>query len=596
MGTSRKAAAEMAGFSVSYAQQLEGKQAKGLTRNERLGQTLPPPIPFDRLCPEALRGLEDFEFYRRFYLGHISTPWQVETAERIVDLIASPDKEFLDENAPPGVGKTTLMHDIACWLTTRDRRLRGLLGSRTENNGKRMLSRIRRSLERPTPALAPSEAIERGLAVDARASLAQHYGVFRPTISKDVWRAEEFIVAQFDDIPIEEKEPTWSAYGLDSGVLSNRFDVIIWDDLIDRKTNRTADTREALVQKWDEELETRLEPGGLLVIVGQRLHAEDLYATLRDRTVAVDVDDEDGETRKMYHHIVYPAHDDTKCVNIHKPQEAKPWPDGCLLDPYRLPWTECKRLMGKHHIWPVVYQQTDGDPTERFVHPNWITGDNEHPGCWDVERRMGTIPSLQGRTLSIATCDPSPTKYWSVQWWLYHPDSEQRFLLDLHREQMEAPEFFDYNPVDHTYSGLLVDWQERSKMLGKPITHWIVERNAAQRFMLQTAAMRTYRAKMRFTLIPHETTMNKSDEKYGVQSIASHYEYGRVRLPGSRLDHSRVKSMRLVDELVRWPEGSTDDCVMANWFLEWNLPKIVAPDRSSWPTMKRPSWFKELVS
>jgi hypothetical protein len=116
------------------------------------------------------------------------------------------------------------------------------------------------------PAKAPTELIEKGLAVDAQASLAQHYGMFKPATHGDVWRADEFVVAQFDDIPIEEKEPTWSSYGLDSGVLSNRFNLIFWDDLIDRRTNRTAESRADLVAKWDEELENRLEPGGLLAI------------------------------------------------------------------------------------------------------------------------------------------------------------------------------------------------------------------------------------------------------------------------------------------------------------------------------------------
>ena len=574
------------------------KDGKDYAREkERAG--LPTPLAFDELCVEAKRGWEDFEFFRRFYLGHVSTPWQVETAYTLIELLATGQKEYVVENCPPGVGKTTLIHDIACWATVRDRRLRGLIGSRVETNARRMLSRIKRSLERPTPAKAPTEAIDMGIAVDAVASLAQHYGLFRPAVKGDIWRADEFIVAQLDDIPIEEKEPTWSSYGLDSGVLSNRFNLIFWDDLIDGKGNRSANSREELVAKWDEELENRLEPGGLLVILGQRLHREDLYATLRDRK---QVDDDGNETVPMYHHIVYPAHDESRCAEVHKPaQEPKPWPEGCLLDPYRLPWSECVKLRTKRHIWPVVYQQTDGDPNASFVNPIWITGGTgpdgtNHPGCWDKDRKMAELPRLEGRTLSIATVDPSPTKYWAIQWWVYHPASEFRFLMDLERKKMEAPDFFDFNPTTQAFHGLLVDWQERSAALGWPISHWIVERNAAQRFMLQQTSLKQYATKMGFALLPHETTMNKSDPNFGVQSIAPHYAFGRIRLPGRFDDPGRTKALRLVDELLRWPEGSTDDCVMAHWFLEWNLPKLTAPDRRNMPKPGRPTWMKTQVA
>ena len=35
---------------------------------------------------------------------------------------------------------------------------------------------------------------------------------------------------------------------------------------------------------------------------------------------------------------------------------------------------------------------------------------------------------------------------------------------------------------------------------------------------------------------------------------------------------------KLIDELTTYPHGRTDDCVMADWFQEWNLPKIYSPE------------------
>ena len=44
---------------------------------------LPPVIPIDRLCPEAQRALEDFDYFRIRYLGRVPSPWQVDAAYKI---------------------------------------------------------------------------------------------------------------------------------------------------------------------------------------------------------------------------------------------------------------------------------------------------------------------------------------------------------------------------------------------------------------------------------------------------------------------------------------------------------------------------------
>ena len=46
---------------------------------------LPSAIPHDQLCEEAIRGLEDFGFFREYYLGRVPSPWQVDAALKIVE-------------------------------------------------------------------------------------------------------------------------------------------------------------------------------------------------------------------------------------------------------------------------------------------------------------------------------------------------------------------------------------------------------------------------------------------------------------------------------------------------------------------------------
>ena len=239
----------------------------------------------------------------------------------------------------------------------------------------------------------------------------------------------------------------------------------------------------------------------------------------------------------------------------------------------------------------VVYQQEDLALDEVLVRNEWVYGHGDSPGCIDKERDRWEIPAgLNPRDcIVIATADPSPTMYWSIQCWLYHKESEQRFLLDLIRAKMEAPQFLEYDYNQGEFTGVMEEWQRLSISLGFPIQVWVVEQNAAQRFMLQYDHFKRWRQLRGVEIIPHNTTSNKSDSNYGVTTISQHWKFGRVRLMGK--GEGKVRSMRLIDEVTRYPHGRTDDCVMAEWFFEWNLPNIYVPPSvavKAW----RPTWVK----
>ena len=150
----------------------------------------------------------------------------------------------------------------------------------------------------------------------------------------------------------------------------------------------------------------------------------------------------------------------------------------------------------------------------------------------------------------------------------------------------------DFNYNDGVFYGLMEEWQSTSRRLGIPISHWIVEINAAQRFLLQYQHTRRWCGLNGTEIVPHSTSRNKIDDEFGVWSIRHHYEFGRVRLPWKPNSEGKAKSLRLINELVRYPGGRTSDLVMANWFFEWQLPRIWAPQRSHTP-QQRPSWLLE---
>lgn len=580
------------------------------------------PIPYNEMTKEARRGHDDFEFFRRAHFGRVSSPWQIDAAWKFQEALWTPQKEYINLNCPPGSGKSTLLHDIEAWLTVRNRAIRGMLGSATQRLANRYNGRLRRTFERMRPPQMDSTQVAAGRAVDPIASLVSWYGRFQPD-DNELWRMEEFIVAQMGDIAIGEKEPTWQAFGLDTEYLGNRVDISVWDDVVTKRTMKTAESIENQRDSWDDQAETRIEPGGALFLVGQRLGPMDLYAynkakeagaledledaSLDEIAEPYEINPEGSKKPRMYHSFVYPAHDEARCNGNHSVKNPRYWaPDdneACLLDPVRLSWTELRqKQLSSMDKYRTVYQQEDVDPEDVLVPMAYIVGGEYNgemlPGCFDKNRGYHELPkSLSFDTYSVVTVDMSPTMYWAVEWWLHDAATEYRYLMELERKKMDASQFLDYNPdaeLEHRYTGVLEDLWQLSNKLGRPFRILIIERNGAQRFLMQLDYFRRWCALRGVSYFPHDTMANKSDPDFGVQILTTQYRHGRVRLPNKsqRGDMGFAMSDQLVREVTVWPNGTTNDCVMAQWFLEWWIPRFVMPSLDEMPRAHRPSWMK----
>ena len=407
-------------------------------REQKIEAKLEGPKEYDRLCAEAKRALEDFGYFRERYFGRIATPWQEEAAYALVKLLESPEKEYVVMNMPPGSGKTTLLHDLTCWIICRNRSIRLLTGSATMTLAKRSLMRVRRSLERVIPEVADDNLKARGQALDAESTMALDYGRFKP-LDKELWTSEAFVVMQPDGAgAISEKEPTLSAYGMDSAFIGGRFNGCFWDDLVDPRKVRSAEQRELLEDWYQDVAETRLEPGGMHALIGQRLAPDDLYRFSLDMVQPLENEDDEDELTeeelaslrrdKKYQHLLYKAHYEDKCDPKFHKRNAPAYPEGCLLDPRRISWRDVSNLMSNRgERWAVVYQQEDLALDEVLVRNEWVYGHGSSPGCIDKDRDRWEIPKgiISSDCFVVATADPSPTNYWSIQCWLYHPASER---------------------------------------------------------------------------------------------------------------------------------------------------------------------------
>jgi hypothetical protein len=427
-----------------------------------------------------------------------------------------------------------------------------------------------------------------------------------------LWRAEEFVVEQLDGNGLDNKEPTVRAYGIDSEYIGHRADLCLFDDVASVDNAREGNTRDKLLERWDQVAEARVDPAGLLAVVGQRLGSGDLYAHCLNK-ISYDIDEEDYDGSDMttpesfaatepvksskYKHIVYksyyPELDDGPKSRKY---DAKPYPEGPLLDPQRLGWKDLSYIRYSNpRTFKVVYQQEDDADDTNLISRVWITGGLGpdgvlYPGCIDNDRLPGQVPEgLTPPVISLISVDPSTSQFWGIQWWLYQPATNLRYLIDVERIKLTAEELLGYDTSTGEYSGLLEDWTNRAFSYGYPVSHIVVEVNAAQRFLLAHDFVRKWQSRQMVNIIPHTTHRNKFDEKLGIEALLPPlYRSGAVRLPTMR---GNWKTLALVDELTKWSPDKKNgtDLVMANWFAELHFPTVGGIKLP--PRQWRPSWM-----
>ena len=220
---------------------------------------------------------------------------------------------------------------------------------------------------------------------------------------------------------------------------------------------KTEESRDNVKDWWDTEAETRLEPGGVLLLQGQRIQATTSTATPSTRRTI-------DETQK-YRHVVYQAHYTDLC-NEDGTHGAKPWPEGCLLDPHRLPWRHLETIQHNNpRAFEVMYQQQDGARCQRPHRPG--VDHRRHrlrrltlpPAASTRTGTSSTSPThlLERDCWSFVTVDPSPTEWWGIIWWLYDPETNNRYIIDLHRKRLNPEQFLSLDLDTFEWSGLMDD-------------------------------------------------------------------------------------------------------------------------------------------
>jgi hypothetical protein len=108
-----------------------------------------------------------------------------------------------------------------------------------------------------------------------------------------------------------------------------------------------------------------------------------------------------------------------------------------------------------------------------------------------------------------------------------------------------------------------------------PIFEWRVENNGLQSQLVQyNTEIVQYLAKRGVRVTPHNTHNNKWDPQFGVESIAPLITAGLYSFPWGNSPTVRA-FQPMMDQLMAFPMGQTNDRVMSLWFAELGVRQLL---------------------
>jgi hypothetical protein len=494
--------------------------------------------------PELLE--EALEAFRWFFVTYSGKDYLPRHAESWLRAALVHDRLLL--NVPPRHAKSEI---ITQWFTLAlicvDRNVQILIVSQTQPQAKKFSNKVCWLLE-----------FHRGLIRD--------FGRFKPFDDGDAWRPlQGEIMVAGRTRETESGDMTLQVRGAGQNILGMEADVIIGDDPVGRDSEHSEAARETLSIFWAGDVMTRLAPRSKAIVIGQCIHAEDLYAELAAK--AHDLGPLEGQ--RVWHRERYPAVIDWDEQQVLWPEE---WPF------VRLMQTRADlRRKGDDHLFMAMYQQEPISEESRIFRKLYITGGPDkhgeiYPGCLDLARILGEpmpprepakgeAPEKWIRTLSV---DPSPEKRTGliVADVLYHRTEFHAGILEARSQRLT--------------SGDLFDELERVALAYGP-QYLVFEQNAFARWFLQDPRFIRWDRKHGIRVIGHTTGRNKSDAEYGVRSLRTPFVLGRIRIPWGD-EPTRVTMTPFVEEVTNYPYGSYDDQLMALWFLAYNFPRFHPTD------------------
>lgn len=411
-----------------------------------------------------------------------------------------------------------------------------------------------------------------------------------------------------------EKDANVLALGMRSKVYGRRADLVIVDDGVD-STNVAEHAKQ---MRWLRQMvETRIESGGRLLVVGTRVAPVDLYSELRKpenyangkvpwtylaSPAILEESENPAEHKTLWPYADSPwvsaedvGTDECICENtaecsagvvIDGVQRFPRW-DGVHLE-------NGPRASNNNTDWALIFQQKSVAEDATFPEHAVTAATNgmRHPGPLKRDVMGHPYSGMHGKYV-IAGLDPSIKGFAGLLVIALDPESGKRYLLNAFN--LKAP----------TSEQLEAKMKELTETYG--VHEWRVEKTGNLMFFTQRQDLRAWFSTRGVRFTEHYTSKNKWDASFGISSMASLFgEYDKAPgLEGWReinpplIEFPRAASSdglkALTHQLVTWnpdadPNKVPCDMVMALWFAEigcrerlnsGSLSNVVSIGRSS---------------
>ena len=471
-------------------------------------------------------------------------------------------------NIPPNHAKSmTVTIDYVTWQVCQNPNFRVLIVSQTQQLAADFLYAIKQRLTHPNYE-ALQQAYAAGVGFNSKSASWQ---ATRVTFGDELRESSE-------------KDPNIEAVGIGGQIYGKRADMIIVDDAV---TLKNANEFEKQIRWLTQDVRSRLNPTGKLIIVGTRVTAVDLYRELRSEDrypgglvpwtylampalLTTDEDPEKWET-------LWPASD--------APFDGQTESD--LNEDGLYPRWNGRNLYNERQAmdastWALVYQQQDISDDAIFD-PVCVRG------SIDGMRKAGRlVPGHPGHPRDVNgfsfICGLDPAMVGDTAAICYAVDrvTHKRYIVDAIKIT---------RPTPAAIRQLIFDWTS----LYSP-SEWIVEKNAFQSFLTQDEGIRQNLASRGVLLREHHTGTNKWDSGFGVASMSTlfgtkqfdgkHHRDNLIHLPSDQTENIKA----LIEQLITWSpstKGKTD-MVMALWFCEIRAREMLNQGMHKTHHMKNP--------
>ena len=520
-----------------------------------------------------------FAEFRQRYLHSKTFPHQ----QNLIDVIEGREPSWLHPsmkyepglasnriliNIPPNHAKSmTVTIDYVTWQVCQNPNFRVLIVSQTQQLAADFLYAIKQRLTHPM-----YESLQQAYAAGV--------GFNSKTAS---WQATR--VTFGDELrESSEKDPNIEAVGIGGQIYGKRADMIIVDDAV---TLKNANEFEKQIRWLTQDVRSRLNPTGKLIIIGTRVTAIDLYKELRS-------EDRYPGGLVPWKYLAMPAlletHEDPdKWVTLWPASDA-PFDgqtESDLNEDGLYPRWNGRNLYNERQAmdastWALVYQQQDISDDAIFD-PVCVRGsiDGMRKAGRLVPGHPGHPRDLSGFSI-ICGLDPAMVGDTAVVCYAIDRTSHKRYIVDAIKIT---------RPTPAAIRQIIFDWTA----LYQP-TEWIVEKNAFQSFLTQDEGIRQNLASRGVLLREHHTGSNKWDSGFGVASMSTlfgtkqhdgkHHRDNLIHLPSDQTENIKA----LIEQLITWSpttKGKTD-MVMALWFCEIRAREMLNQGMHKTHHMKNP--------